>query len=206
MSLSILDSGSLGPSRPTIGVAVLALAAAISACDSPTEPQAADSVTVLESSSERNRSNTLHARFFTDLAGLAPDAACGDPPRFLNTQVGEGHARPGGAFTARITFCVDATDLLDDGQLTQGESVPYDSGRGTFTFESGDKLEITIEGVVLPSRNPRFLFQFNDPFEIVGGTGQFEGVAGHGRVRSRVNDEDRTFHRWRGVLELPQPK
>lgn len=145
------------------------------------------------------------ARFYTDLAGLRPDPSCGDPleGRFLNTQEGIGEATHLGRFSVRITFCVDATDLLDDGQLTAGESVPYDNGVGTLTAANGDELWIAVAGAVLPSDHPDYDFEFADPFTFTGGTGRFQGAGGGGVTNSLVDAAvDRTTHRWSGTLTL----
>lgn len=149
----------------------------------------------------------FEASFFTDLQGIMPDENCGDPQqgRLLNIQEGQGESPQIGAFTVRITFCVDATDLLDDGQLTEGESIPYDNGAGVFTTANGDALWFTSSGAVLPSDHPDFAYEFMDPFEFTGGTGRFEGAHGNGMTDSLVDLEvepSRTQHRWSGVLTL----
>lgn len=145
----------------------------------------------------------FRGQFYTDLAGLAPDPACGAPPWLLNTQVGAGHATHLGQFTVHITFCVDATDLLDDGQLTAGESLPYVDGFGTMVAANGDELHIEIEGAVIPSTNPEYDFQFSDPFTFVGGTGRFTEATGAGMTSSFVSSAiQRTTHDWTGTLTV----
>ena len=145
----------------------------------------------------------LKAHAFTDLAGLAPDPVCGAPPRFLNTQVGEGEATHLGRFTVTFTFCVDATDLVDDGTLTEGESAPYDTGVGTIIAANGDELYLAISGVVLPSDHPDFDFEFHDAFVITGGTGRFAEANGEGTTDSFVDQSiDRTYHSWSGWLSV----
>ena len=103
----------------------------LAACDEPVAPGVDDlalSRVGAGGAGEGMVAKPFEARFFTAGEGLAPDPACGDPPRFLNTQVGEGTATHLGRFSVRITFCMDVTDVLDDGQLTEGESLPYDHG------------------------------------------------------------------------------
>lgn len=149
----------------------------------------------------------FRARFTTDLAGLAPDAACGPGPFvFRNTQVGSGQATHLGRFQAQFTFCVDAADLFDDispGELVGDESIPYWDGAGTLTAANGDELWIAVAGEIVPSSDPEFDFEFSDPFTIVGGSGRFEGATGGGTTRSFVDataDPSRTYHRWTGTI------
>ena len=167
-------------------------------------------LTGCDSVSHEDDEDTLDfaSTFFTDLQGIMPDENCGDPGqgRLLNIQEGQGESPQLGTFTVRITFCVDATDILDDGQLTEGESIPYDNGAGVFTTANGDELWITTSGAVLPSDHPDFAYEFKDPFEFTGGTGRFEGAHGNGMTDSLVDIESepsRTRHVWSGVLTLP---
>jgi hypothetical protein len=185
-------------------IALIGAVVILAACaDSPTEP------TGIQASYGRdgdgNVSKPFRASLFTGIAGLAPDPACGDPPRFLNTQVGEGEATHLGRFSVVITFCIDATDVLDDGQLTEGESLPYDQGVGTLIAANGDELYLSISGAVLPSDHPDFDFEFHDPFSFTGGTGRFEGATGGGSTDSYVDQAaDRTEHDWTGRLVIHQ--
>lgn len=145
----------------------------------------------------------LRVMAFTDLESLTPDPRCGEPPRLLNIQVGEGQGTHLGRFDIRFEFCVDITDLLDDGQLTEGESIPYDNGIGIIVAANGDELHLTIEGAVLPSDDPSYDFEFQDPFEFVGGTGRFAGAGGSGTTDSHVDQEtNRTDHLLSGTLVL----
>ncbi|MDX1639914.1 MAG: hypothetical protein R3281_18285 [Balneolaceae bacterium] len=153
------------------------------------------------------------ADFFTS-GGIQPGpesvAKCGLPPIFFNVQEGYGEATHLGRFSIRITFCVDITDLLDDGKLTEGESLPYFSNENTEGFmdsANGDRVFITIEeGTILPTSVPGFVFEFKDPFEFTGGTGRFEGVSGMGTTNSLVmlEPEERTDHMWSGSLTFPK--
>jgi hypothetical protein len=180
----------------------------IAACDTPMEPEAevaphpvADAQLGYDNGAV---SKPFRARMFTRLAGLVPDPRCGDFPRLLNTQAGEGQATHLGRFSVVITFCVDVTDVLDDGMLTAGESLPYDNGFGTLTGANGDVLYIEISGAVLPSDHPDYNFEFHDPFHFTGGTGRFTGATGEGMTASFVDQsDDRTDHEWLGTLVLP---
>ena len=189
-----------------------ALAILAAACDSAVAPT---------SSSLRARDNSadalgrggsgvtlpFKATFHTDLISNVPDPSCGEFPRLLNTQEGWGEATHLGRFSVRITFCIDATDILDDGQLTEGESLPYDEGQGALVAANGDSLYITIAGAVLPTEHPDFEFAFEDPFQVAGGSGRFAGASGEGVTNSLVDFDgvpSRTQHRWSGTLVLPR--
>ena len=195
---------------PHLAAAVAGLLG-LAACEAPTEPAAVavDGLALSRVSAAGGGAQAValpfEADFFTSGEGLAPDPACGDPPRLLNTQVGEGHATHLGWFSIRITFCMDVTDVLDDGRLTEGESLPYDNGIGTLVAANGDELHMEISGSVVPSADPAFDFEFHDPFRFTGGTGRFTGASGEGTSDSFVvQAEDRTTHEWSGMLVLPR--
>lgn len=176
-------------------------------CDGPISPDVGDvalsTVTPAAARLDGFVMTPFQSDFFTDLAGLAPDPACGDLPRMLNIQVGEGRATHLGRFTIHITFCVDVTDVLDDGQLTGTESLPYDNGFGTLVAANGDELYIEISGAVLPSGHPDFDLEFHDSFQFTGGTGRFAGATGQGMTDSFVDQAaGRTYHDWSGVLKV----
>jgi hypothetical protein len=177
------------------------------ACSDPVSPSLADRDAALLAGASDVRQVTVPftSHFFTDQMSLVPDPVCGAPPRLLNTQVGMGEATHLGRFSIRITFCLDATDLLDDGQLTEGESAPYDGGVGVLTAANGDELHITVAGAVVPSDHPDFDFEFDDPYTITGGTGRFAGATGSGTTNSLVSramQPTRTTHNWTGSLTL----
>ncbi|HMB94097.1 MAG TPA: hypothetical protein VKP65_24830 [Rhodothermales bacterium] len=181
----------------------------------PTAVSASPDGDVLAASKKANtwgRSNgavtlPLKAVFFSDETGFTPDPTCGvAPPYFRVTQEGFGEATHLGRFTFYATFCVDATDVLD-GMLTAGESIPYFDGFGTLTAANGDELWIELAGEILPVDDPVFEYQFSDPFDVVGGTGRFDGASGSGVTNSFVDtDISRTQHEWSGVLTLPRGK
>ncbi|MDR8390806.1 hypothetical protein NC796_06640 [Aliifodinibius sp. S!AR15-10] len=159
------------------------------------------------------RTVPFKANFFTVLNEeevVANPDACDTPPfTAYNVQDGSGEATHLGRFTTHITFCGDITELLpgDDspGVLEPGESLPYDSGVGSFIASNGDKLYFTASGEVLPSDHPDYDFEFHDVFIFTGGTGRFAGAKGRGMMDSFVDlATDRTDHRWTGTLKLPK--
>lgn len=181
---------------------------ATAGCESPTMSEVRQEldVSIAQARVGGSVEAPFKANLYTGLAGFAPDPRCGEPPVFLNTQVGEGEATHLGRFTIEIEFCVDATDLLDDGTLTGEESAPYFDGIGVLTAANGDELHMEIvEGAVLPSPGTEFDFEFHDPFSFVGGTGRFVGASGEGITNSVVDQAaDVTHHDWRGVLRIPR--
>lgn len=186
----------------------MVLSLTIAACDTPMAPES-DVAPFPVANAQLGYdgaavSTPFRANMFTRLTGMVPNPECGEFPRLLNTQVGEGEATHLGRFSVVITFCVDVTDVLDDGTLTAGESLPYDNGFGILTAANGDVLYLEISGTVLPSDHPDYDFEFHDPFHFTGGTGRFEGATGEGMTASFVDQsDDRTDHEWLGTLVLP---
>jgi hypothetical protein len=179
------------------------------ACDAPVGPEVevahAPAAHATFGHADGTVATPFRANLFTLLEGVVPDPACGDFPRLLNTQVGEGVSTRLGRFSIRITFCFDVTDLPDDGVLGPGESLPYDNGFGILTAANGDRLHMEVSGAVLPSSHPDYDFEFHDPFTFVGGTGRFTGATGQGVTASFVDrSADRTDHEWFGILVLPR--
>lgn len=130
---------------------------------------------------------------------------CDDPVfTSFNWQVGEGNATHLGKFSITIGFC----ESPGTGQ--------YSLGYGVMTAANGDELYLQIPaegdvGQVYPIDDPFYEFQFQDSFEIIGGTGRFQGATGEGYTDSRVNifDDDgnfipefRTDHRFDGYIQL----
>lgn len=192
---------------PAATTAILALA--LTACDgAPTSSVAHASFSAVnpDGSVDRPFRAELTTRSSDDFP--RPDPACGPFPNLLEEQTGEGESAPLGRFTVVFTFCIAAADLVDDGQLTEGESIPYGEGVGTFgpgigTFvaANGDELIMEISGVIFPSANPDFEFEFHDPFTFVGGTGRFADASGGGSTDSFVDQaENLVVHSMRGTL------
>lgn len=131
-----------------------------------------------------------------DFAG--PDPVCGDfPPliRIINT--GEGTGTHFGKLTSYFDFCVDVTDS----SYPNGHIVAY------FEDENGDQLFVEVAGFVLPGRLPGMpnyaISYFKDPFEIIGGTGRFEGATGNGMTNDYNSSKDPySHHHWKGRISL----
>lgn len=140
--------------------------------------------------------------FFTTPEGNPrPDERC-SAPTVLDTQTGEGKAKYLGPFRFHSTFCIDLTDLVDDGKLSEGEALPFYGSVTTFTFANGDKLYARGNDAVLPSDKPDFSAEFSNPFVFIGGTGRFKGAKGGGTTSSSVIFGAGTSHEFSGVLVL----
>lgn len=158
----------------------------------------------------------LKGQFFTDRVQdefPAPER-CGpfDPENgqfnLLNLQAGSGHLRGVGPVQVNFEFCVDVADFFDDDPGLQ-TGIPYFNGTGTFTARNGDQLFSTAEGIVLPSDDPQFDFEFHDTQTFTGGTGRFADISGFYTFNSKVDNDftledgtvvSRTFHRITGYL------
>ncbi|MGD8279480.1 MAG: hypothetical protein PVH00_15685 [Gemmatimonadota bacterium] len=183
---------------PVLAAAGLVLAAA--ACESPL-PTADEQLAFSAVNADGSVNKPFKAAFTTASTGLVPDPACG--PYLLEHQVGEGEATHLGRFTADFTFCIDPTDLLDDGQLTGSETIPYWDGFATFTAANGDQLFVEIEGEIIPGTRPGFALEFHDDFEFAGGTGRFAGAYGNGSTDSYVQQSPNfVVHDFSGILTV----
>ena len=73
--------------------------------------------------------------------------------------------------------------------------------------ESNDTLFITVEGKVLDGKtegHPDFVTSYwKDDFEILGGTGNFEGSTGKGKTDDYNSTENQNSHHyWKGTITL----
>jgi hypothetical protein len=197
----------------SVVVLLLGVALLFAGCDSgPNGPElsgrADDTGTTLKMGRDNGTVTVpFKAEFFTELVSLMPDDACGAPPNFLNTQKGFGEATHLGRFSAQPTFCINMADLLD-GQLTEGESLPFGPSEEPLIAANGDELWVaSSSGEVVPSDHPDVDFEFTIQFEITGGTGRFEGASGGGVQHGFVDQQaSRTQHQWSGTLSLPRER
>lgn len=142
--------------------------------------------------------------FFTSNpgVGVVPDDRC-DDPMLLETQNGTGEATHLGRFKFESTFCIDLSDI-SDGQLTSGESLPYEKGIVYFIASNGDTIFASTQGAVLPSDHPYYDFEFSDTIQFTGGSGRFEGASGYLMGQSYVVFGVGTDHKVYGHLTLPK--
>ena len=108
------------------------------------------------------------------------DPACGEPPIFFLTMVGEGNITHLGKMTTRMTFCVN------------GATGYYYNTVGSFVAANGDELRFeSIEGQIFPNdgdNSSYYQTRFNDPVIFTGGTGRFEGATGEAMTNAYVHD------------------
>jgi hypothetical protein len=131
------------------------------------------------------------AEFFTILQSFEEDGGCTPPRNYLNTQAGDGTATHLGGFSTTLTFCVNPATF------------EYENVQGSFVAENGDEIFVTGYGQVLPSTEPGYDLEFQDPFEIIGGTGKFAGATGSGTTNSFVNlTTQQTDHVWTGTITI----
>lgn len=127
---------------------------------------------------------------------------CGDYPmvRIFNEGVGTGTHL--GKFTHSFDFCVNN----ETGEYPFGHIEAY------FVAANGDKLFVSVAGQVINGRldyHPEDVNSyFKDPFEILGGTGKFEGATGSGWTDDYNRDSypANSFHHWTGTITLVKSK
>jgi hypothetical protein len=84
-----------------------------------------------------------------------------------------------GRVTAEHSQCIDPTGVLQD-------PLTFTDGRMTVTAANGDKLFLAFAGTLIPTDVAGF-FDVNNPFQIVGGTGRFEGATGGGTASGSLD-------------------
>lgn len=157
-----------------------------------------DDAAALKSAEAKTVTTGFNIVFTGNYDFTGPDAICGEfPPliRIINT--GEGTGTQFGKLTSYFDFCVDVRD----------SSYPNGHIEAFFEDENGDLLYVTVAGFVLPGRVPGMpnyaTSYFKDPFEIIGGTGRFEGATGSGMTNDYNSSKDPySHHHWTGKITL----
>jgi len=133
----------------------------------------------------------------------APDLdKCGSFPPMINIiNNGEGTGTHFGNLTSHFDFCVDIRD----------SSYPNAFEKAYFEDENGDRLFVHVGGFVLGGRIPGMpnfaVSYFKDPFEIIGGTGRFEGATGSGMTNDYNSSKDPySHHHWQGKITMAKSK
>ncbi len=188
--------------RTLAAFATCALVTLFVGCDAPS-PTAADAPAFSAVNPDGSVNRPFRGALTTGSDGAGLDPACGPPPIFRERQVGVGEATALGRFSVVFTFCVDPSEIVDDGVLSDGESIPYWDGTGTYTAANGDQLIVDVSGELLPSTDPNFDLEFHDPFTFIGGTGRFANASGAGMTHSFVDlAANMVIHQLEGTLTM----
>lgn len=177
----------------------------VAACDNSDDPEF-DSIT-FKNDASKEITMGFNVHFTGEYLYQGPDQSiCGDFPPFARVNnVGEGTGTHFKKLKSYFDFCVNITD----------GTYPYDYMEAYFEDENGDRLNVAIySGQVLPGRVPGMpsfaLSYFKDPFEIIGGTGKFEGATGSGFTNDyNFQGKDGigyTQHHWQGKITLIKGK
>jgi len=121
---------------------------------------------------------------------------CGAYPMIRVFNEGGGTATHLGKFTHYFDFCVN----------DETGEYPYDHIEAYFVAANGDTLFVKVSGRVIGGRLPHHPDDvnsyFTDPWEILGGTGRFEGASGGGMTDDYNRDSypANSFHHWTGTI------
>jgi hypothetical protein len=135
---------------------------------------------------------------FTGIYNLvSPDSTlCGPGPWFHIVVDCEGEGTELGDLTAHFDFCADT-----NGYYPGARVISY------MIAENGDSLFVECAGQVLTGKlddHPDFVVEYwRDPFQILGGTGKFEGATGEGMTDDyNSSQDDNSHHHWTGTMTL----
>lgn len=138
---------------------------------------------------------------------------CGSYPGYDHEIVdGAGWGTLVGKSWIHFDFCVSMAD--DPLYWPYGNDVPKDSYGKYYEYiiaDNGDSLYINCSGRVISGRLPNMPVYVNsywkDPFEILGGTGQFRGATGKGMTDDYNSDLDSySHHHWVGTITIVKDK
>ena len=116
------------------------------------------------------------------------------------------------SLSARIIVdCKGTSNIMGDIKVhfdfCGNEQGYYGNIYGYFVDESNDTLFISSEGKVIEGKteeHPSFVTSYwKDEFEIIGGSGKFEGATGKGKTNDYNSSEDpNSHHHWKGTITL----
>jgi len=129
---------------------------------------------------------------------VGPSENCPNLFNVINNGVGTGTHF--GKVTSHFDFCIGPDNSYPNGYINS-----------YFEDENGDKLYVYVEGFVLGGRVPGIPnyanSYFKDSFEILGGTGRFEGAKGGGMTNDFNSDKDPySHHHWKGKITMLKSK
>ena len=148
--------------------------------------------------SKKDQKETLTLGFNLVFTGtydyIGPSDNC--PGMVIVKNNGEGTGTHFGKLSSHFEFCIGPGSTYPNGYID-----------AYFEDENGDRLNVYVEGAVLGGRvpgMPNFANSyFKDPFEIIGGTGRFEGATGSGMTNDYNSDKDPySHHHWQGKITL----
>lgn len=108
-----------------------------------------------------------------------------------------------------IVDCKGTSNILGDiivhFDFCADEKGPYGNNYAYFVDKSNDTLFVSCEGMVIEGKmeeHPSFVTSYwKDDFEILGGTGKFEGTSGKGKTDDYNSSEDpNSHHHWKGTI------
>lgn len=110
-----------------------------------------------------------------------------------------------------IVDCEGTSNIMGDIKIhfdfCGNEQGYYGNTYGYFVDESYDTLFVYCEGKVIEGKmeeHPFFVTSYwKDDFEILGGTGKFEGATGKGKTDDYNSSEDpNSHHNWKGTITV----
>jgi len=120
------------------------------------------------------------------------------------------------SLSARIIVdCKGTSNIMGDIKVhfdfCGNEQGYYGNIYGYFVDESNDTLFISSGGKVIEGKteeHPSFVTSYwKDDFEIIGGSGKFEGATGKGKTDDYNSSEDpNSHHHWKGTITLIQER
>ena len=152
-----------------------------------------------------NCQNTKTAPFDAVFTGIYTSVVqdsikCGPGPWMYAIVDCTGEENTLGSFTTHFEFCSD-----NEGHYPGNQMTSY------MVAECGDTLFVSCAGQVIEGReedHPADVVSYwRDPFEILGGTGKFEGATGEGLTDDYNSSEDEnSHHHWTGTITMVKGK
>ena len=156
------------------------------------------------SNCQRMETLPFEAEFTGTYTSIQPDSIkCGPGPWLYIIVDCSGTETTLGNFTTHFEFCAD-----DQGYY------PGKQGKHKVAHmiaDNGDTLFVSCAGQVLEGRqedHPEYVVSYwRDPFEILGGTGKFEGATGEGMTDDYNSSKDEnSHHHWTGTITMLKEK
>jgi len=137
----------------------------------------------------------FEVEFIGSYTSVTVDEECGDSwMHVINDGEGTGTI---GSFTNHFDFCAE----INQGNYPGNHMISH------FIATNGDTLHVRCAGKVVEGRlddHPEYVVSYwRDPFEILGGSGRFEGATGEGVTDDyNSNKDENSHHSWKGTITL----